>query len=126
MTHDATFRKSLTVEGDATLSGPAKITGANTLEFGAGVSGKQGDAGKIGYAVWDNDSLNIVGAGTKAEGRKITFFAEGAQHSWAASDSPSNGIRSPILPLREDKNSCACCAGWSTEMERTMWARALM
>ncbi len=77
VTHDATFRKSLTVEGDATLSGPAKITGANTLEFGAGVSGKQGDAGKIGYAVWDKDSLNIVGAGTKAEGRKITFFAEG-------------------------------------------------
>ena len=50
---------------------------ANTLEFGSGVSGKQGDAGKIGYAVWENDSLCIVGAGAKAENRKITFFAEG-------------------------------------------------
>src|SRR5215469_12528351 len=29
------------------LTGPASITGTNTLEFGAGISGKQGDAGKI-------------------------------------------------------------------------------
>ena len=63
------------------VAGPLKITGANMLEFGANVPDKQVDAGKIGYGVWGkNDSLDIVGAGTKTgngEDRKITFFAEG-------------------------------------------------
>ena len=81
----ATIQKSvtalgaLTVEKDATLKGPMKIEGKNMLEFGAGVSDKQGDAGKIGYQVWD-DALDIVGAGAKVGNplpRKITFWAEG-------------------------------------------------
>ena len=60
------------------VAGPLKITGANMLEFGANVPDKQVDAGKIGYGVWGkNDSLDIVGAGTNGEDRKITFFAEG-------------------------------------------------
>ena len=78
---DAALKKSLTVDSDATLKGRVKITGANTLEFGANVPDKQVDAGKIGYGVWGkNDSLDIVGAGTKTgngQDRKITFFAEG-------------------------------------------------
>jgi cytoskeletal protein CcmA (bactofilin family) len=78
---DATLKKSLTVEGDTTLTGtlkgPIKIDGANTLEFGAGVSGKQGDAGKIGYQTFGSGALDIVGAGTDGSNRKIKFWAEG-------------------------------------------------
>lgn len=59
------------------VAGPMKVVGANTLEFGAGISGKQGDAGKIGYGAFEKGSLCIVGAGTKAENRKIRFWAEG-------------------------------------------------
>ena len=58
------------------VSGPIKIDGKNTLEFGAGISGKQADAGKIGYQTYSND-LDIVGAGTNATNRKIKFWAEG-------------------------------------------------
>ena len=58
------------------VSGPIKIDGKNTLEFGAGISGKQGDAGKIGYQTYSDD-LDIVGAGTDATNRKIKFWAEG-------------------------------------------------
>jgi hypothetical protein len=34
------------------------------LEFGAGVSGKEANAGKIGYGTFDTTALNIVGSGT--------------------------------------------------------------
>jgi len=59
------------------LTGPASITGTNTLEFGAGISGKQGDAGKIGYQTFTGDALDVVGAGTDGTNRKIKFWAEG-------------------------------------------------
>ena len=52
------------------------MTGANTLEFGAGTN-KEVNAGKIGYQVFTPDSLDIVGAGTNSSNRKISFFAEG-------------------------------------------------
>jgi hypothetical protein len=63
--------------GGVKIDRPLKIMGDNTLEFGADVSGKQGDAGKIGYGVFEPDSLCIVGAGTKGDNRRITFWAEG-------------------------------------------------
>src|ERR1700757_4000932 len=53
---------NLDVAKSLTVSGPMKIDGKNTLEFGAGVTPKEVNAGKIGYAVWD-DALDIVGAG---------------------------------------------------------------
>ncbi len=59
------------------VAGSMKIDAANPLEFGAGVSGKQTDAGKIGYQVFSADALDIVGAGTTNANRKIRFFAEG-------------------------------------------------
>jgi hypothetical protein len=92
---DATFKKSLTVEGDATLqqsltvsgdatlkksltvSGPMKIDGNNALELGAGVSGKEVNAGQIAYQKHSTDALDIVGAGTTSGSRKIKCWAEG-------------------------------------------------
>jgi hypothetical protein len=58
-------------------SGNIMINGNSTLEFGAGVAGKEVNAGKIGYQRFTADSLDIVGAGTSGANRKIRFFAEG-------------------------------------------------
>ena len=57
------------------INGGVKIEGTNTLEFGAGVAGKEANAGKIGYQTFSGDSLDIVGAGTPGN-RKIRFYAE--------------------------------------------------
>jgi len=69
-TGNVTFGGTVTVPGTLTANGGismtqgAKMTGANVLEFGSDVKGKQADAGKIGYGTFDNGaSLNIVGAG---------------------------------------------------------------
>jgi hypothetical protein len=59
------------------VAGNMKIDGSNTLEFGAGVAGKEVSAGKIGYQVWTGDALDIVGAGTTSSNRKIKFWSEG-------------------------------------------------
>jgi len=68
----------LSVQQSLAIAGPAKIAGKNTLEFGAGVGGKQVDAGKIAYQVWTSDALDIVGAGGPGHtNRKIKFWAEG-------------------------------------------------
>jgi hypothetical protein len=58
------------------LTGGMKIDARNTLEFGAGVSGKEVNAGKIGYQVFSTDALDIVGAGSGSN-RKIKFYNEG-------------------------------------------------
>jgi len=51
------------------------IEGANTLEFGSGVSGKEGNAGKIGYGTFDSSaSLNIVGAGAGTNPRYVRIW----------------------------------------------------
>jgi hypothetical protein len=59
------------------VAGTIKIDGLNTLEFGAGVSGKEVNAGKIGYQTFTGDALDIVGAGTTIASRKIKFWNEG-------------------------------------------------
>jgi hypothetical protein len=59
-----------------TLSGELDIVGANTLEFGAGVT-KQSDAGKIGYGVFTPGVLDIVGGGTLGNNRSVKVWAEG-------------------------------------------------
>jgi hypothetical protein len=60
------------------VAGSMKIDGSNTLEFGAGVTGKEVSAGKIGYQTWTTDALDIVGAATAVDPkRKIKFWAEG-------------------------------------------------
>lgn len=65
------------VGGNKTFTGNTKIRGTNTLEFGADIVGKEAFAGFIGYQTFAPDSLCIVGAGTRANNRKILFFAEG-------------------------------------------------
>ncbi len=64
-------------EGGAEFRGGVKIILANTLEFGAGVAGKEGSAGKIGYQTFTAGALDIVGAGTTGLNRKIKFWNEG-------------------------------------------------
>ena len=59
------------------VDGAVKITNNNGLEFGAGVVGKQIDAGKIGYGTFDGGSLNTVGAGSNGYNRRIMFWNEG-------------------------------------------------
>jgi hypothetical protein len=59
------------------VAGNQKIDSAYTLEMGAGLAGKEPNAGKIGYQVFSSSSLDIVGAGTQDNNRKITFWAEG-------------------------------------------------
>lgn len=59
------------------IVGSAKIDGGNTLEFGAGIAGKQAAAGTIGYGNLTTDALNIVGAGTSATDRKVAVYSEG-------------------------------------------------
>jgi hypothetical protein len=59
------------------VNGGVKITGANALEFGAGVAGKEPNAGKIGYGAFTPNTLDIVGAGTTAANRKVKITAEG-------------------------------------------------
>jgi uncharacterized coiled-coil protein SlyX len=58
------------------IAGNVKIDGNNTLEFGAGVAGKEASAGKIGYQTFTPGTLDIVGAGTGAN-RRIKFWNEG-------------------------------------------------
>ncbi|MGI4875558.1 MAG: tail fiber domain-containing protein [Janthinobacterium lividum] len=59
------------------VAGTVKIDGTNTLEFGAGISGKETNAGKIGYHAFSGDALDIIGAGTAANGnRLIRFYCE--------------------------------------------------
>ncbi|MBC7447278.1 MAG: tail fiber domain-containing protein [Hymenobacteraceae bacterium] len=81
-----TFSTDLTVDGAGQvgigtlpsahlhIGGAVKIDGTNTLEFGAGVAGKEINAGKIGYRAFSNDALDIIGAGTG--GRLIRFYCE--------------------------------------------------
>jgi hypothetical protein len=58
------------------VAGGVKIDGNNTLEFGAGVAGKEVNAGKIGYGTFSNgSSLDIVGAGTGGN-RVVRVIAE--------------------------------------------------
>ncbi len=62
------------------VNGPIKIEGMNFFEFGAGIAGKELNAGKIGYNAFGSNALEIVGAGTNATNRRVFFFAEGGTH----------------------------------------------
>ncbi len=59
------------------VNGGVNIQGANTLEFGAGVAGKEVNAGKIGYQALNVGALDISGAGTTTANRRIRFYNEG-------------------------------------------------
>jgi hypothetical protein len=59
-----------------TANAGVRIPGNNVLELGAGVAGKDGSAGKIGYQSF-SPSLDIVGAGTTGANRRVRIWAEG-------------------------------------------------
>lgn len=55
----------------------AGVGAGNVVEFGQGVSGKEPNAGKIGYGSFTPGALDIVGAGTSGTNRQIKLWAEG-------------------------------------------------
>lgn len=59
------------------LNGGMKIQGTNILEMGAGVPGKEVNAGKIGYNGFGQNALTFTGAGTNVTNRSVYFYAEG-------------------------------------------------
>lgn len=50
-----------------------KIMQKNPIELGGNVTGKQADAGKMGYGLLDADTVNIVGGGSSVP-RKIKMY----------------------------------------------------
>ena len=60
-----------------TVAGPTNVSGNNVMQFGAGVPGKEPNAGKIGYQVFTHNALDIVGAGTGGSDRRLKVWAEG-------------------------------------------------
>ena len=59
------------------VGGNSSLSGTNTFEWGTGVSGKETNAGKIGYSTWSagtNDALDIVGAGTTTTNRAVRIY----------------------------------------------------
>ncbi len=57
--------------------GGSSLSGTNTFEWGTGVSGKETNAGKIGYSTWSsgtNDALDIIGAGTSSSNRAVRIW----------------------------------------------------
>jgi len=59
------------------VNGSIKMEGANFFEFGAGIAGKELNAGKIGYNTFGTTALEIIGAGSSISNRRVYFFAEG-------------------------------------------------
>lgn len=64
----------LEVNGMSRLTGGLQISGINTAEFGYDVSGKQTDAGKIGYQTFTSGALDIIGAGTTVPNRNVRLW----------------------------------------------------
>jgi hypothetical protein len=57
--------------------GGSSLSGTNMFEWGTGVSGKETNAGKIGYSTFtsgSNGALDIVGAGTGTTNRNVRIF----------------------------------------------------
>ena len=79
VTGNLTVSGKLGVGTTATPLETLSVGGMNSaIELGADVAGKEPNAGKIFYQRFgNNDSLEIVGAGTVASNRKIRFFTEG-------------------------------------------------
>lgn len=59
--------------GDS-MSGSLLMTSTNVIEFGAGVVGKDGNAGKIGYETFTTGCLDVVGAGTSGADRRVRIW----------------------------------------------------
>ena len=51
-----------------------QVPGNNLLHLGAGLAGKEGAAGKIGYGIWTPDGLDIVGGGKAIGERSVRIW----------------------------------------------------
>jgi len=89
--------EKLDVNGSSGFNGTMKLQGLNLFEFGAGVVGKELNAGKVGYNAFGQSALTFVGAGTNATNRAVYFFAEGG--------TTMNGPLNIEGPLRVNGNS---------------------
>jgi len=103
------------VRGSFTPEGGVRVPGATTIEFGAGILGKDANAGKIGYQTFTSNALDIVGAGLNIPNRRIHFFNEGGAHSMAQSASArtpqrrnctSSATSSPAAPSPQQRPQC--------------------
>lgn len=59
------------------VDGEMRLQGFNLFEFGAGIAGKEINAGNIGYNAFGQNGLVFVGGGTTNLNRRMFFYAEG-------------------------------------------------
>ena len=92
-----------------------QIKAGNTLEFGAGTTGKQTDNGKIGYNTFgETNTLSIVGGGVSATGadRRIKMWADlGTDFTGGALFNKNVGIRNSVFNMLSFTNTNALAAG---------------
>ena len=60
-----------------TLDGSLGVRGGNSIELGAGIAGKEANAGRISYGGLTPNTLDIVGGGTSKTNRQVRVWAEG-------------------------------------------------
>lgn len=53
-----------------------RIPGAGSINLGVDMQNKEANAGRIGYALFTPNALDVVGGGTGTDNRKIRFWAE--------------------------------------------------
>ncbi len=73
------------VTGHVSADGPILAKGGS-VDLGAGVAGRQVDAGRLVYGGWGTNALCIIGAGTQGDNRKIQLYAEGGLASRGPAD----------------------------------------
>lgn len=78
---NTTGKVNLTIQAVPKFSiaadGTAQVLGSNLFEMGAGLAGKEVNAGKIGYNGFGRNALTFVGAGTNNTNRAFYFYGEG-------------------------------------------------
>jgi hypothetical protein len=76
---NTTALRSVTVyaDGGLLLHAPLLMPGSRHINFGYGIAGKDPAAGNIGYQIYST-GLDIVGAGTTGDNRRITLWTGGA------------------------------------------------
>jgi len=78
-----------------------KLVGSSDIETGFGLVGKEVNAGKIGYALFTANTLDVVGGGNAYLDRKIRFWGEaGCTFEGGATFNGNIGIGN-FLPLQK-------------------------
>ena len=67
----------LDVAGKVRTNG-VRISGSNSVDLGFGIASKEVNAGRIGYGLFTPNTMDIIGAGTGSDNRRIRLWAEGA------------------------------------------------